>query len=172
MRHGGRHPAKMLGQIFPLKKPPHWVEGPAKHVSSVKDQNGNRHYVLWPYLGTVVGGRRGVEIGGRGGGVELWASRRGKGGDRARKVVKRGPKIDLCLAGFYENSKKISMPGQGGLLNKSLAGRGTRTLTFRRGVNSSLPPAPCPCMIVAISYTHSSVKLSVQILLLIVLLFM
>ena len=92
MRHGGRHPAKMLGQIFPLKKPPHWVEGPAKHVTSVKDQNSNRHYVLWPYLGTVVGGRRGVEIGGRGGGLNFGLQEGGREGIELEKLSKGAQK--------------------------------------------------------------------------------
>ncbi len=58
---------------------------------------------LQPYLGTVVGGRRGVEIGPAGGGhrfwlqggEELWASGGGKGGDRAQKFMKKGPKKEL-----------------------------------------------------------------------------
>ena len=69
-------------------------------VTSVADLTTQ---LLSAYLGTVVGGRRGVEIGPAGGGhrfwlqggEELWASGGGKGGDRAKKFMKKGPKKEL-----------------------------------------------------------------------------
>ena len=53
-------------------------------------------------MGTVVGGRRGVEIGPAGGGHRFWLQggrtlgfRRGEGGDRAQKFMKKGTKKEL-----------------------------------------------------------------------------
>ena len=43
------------------------------------------------------GGGGDIDFGSRGQ-EELWASRGGKGGDRAKKVVKMGPKMELLEA--------------------------------------------------------------------------
>ncbi len=55
----------------------------------------------------------------------------------------------MSLCDFWWVFRKIiikNSPDRGGGLNKSLAGRGTRTLAFKRRVTS--PPPPCPCMTV------------------------
>ncbi len=63
-------------------------------------------YVLYSFLGTVVGGRRGVEIGPAGGGTYILATgggrtldfRRGEGGGKSSKSHQNGPKNGTFLA--------------------------------------------------------------------------
>ncbi len=98
------------------------------------------------------------------GGEELWASG-GIGLEKSskwaqkenffwtKKILQFFRQFCAIIGGFFRKipQKFLQSRGRGWLLNKSLTGRGTRTLAFRRGVTPpSLPP--CPCMTVPYRY--------------------